>query len=182
MMLDMMDDLGVHLSNSSYSLYSVADVITYKPEYCWNMEAGASYNPGNLNLELNFFDILCNDQQLTVFPSGSSTGRMMTNAGKTRSYGTEVVISYKKGNLRLSGEYGYTNARFLKYDNGHSDFSGKYVPYVPQHTLSAGSDYTVIAKRGSRFFDKILLHIDVKGFGKIYWNESNSLNQPSTLC
>ncbi len=178
MMLDMMDDLGVHLSNSSYSLYSVADVITYKPEYCWNMEAGASYNPGNLNLELNFFDILCNDQQLTVFPSGSSTGRMMTNAGKTRSYGTEVVISYKKGNLRLSGEYGYTNARFLKYDNGHSDFSGKYVPYVPQHTLSAGSDYTVIAKRGSRFFDKILLHIDVKGFGKIYWNESNSLNQP----
>ncbi|MEA5004844.1 MAG: TonB-dependent receptor [Rikenellaceae bacterium] len=178
MKLDMMNDLGVHLSDSEYSSYSVADVITYRPEYCWNMEAGINYSPGNIKLELTLFDILCNDQQLTVFPSGSSTGRMMTNAGKTRSYGAEGTISYRKGNLRLSGEYGYTNARFIKYDNGHINFSGKYVPYVPQHTISAGSDYTIIAKRGSRIFDKVVLHMDVKGFGKIYWNESNTLHQP----
>lgn len=178
MRLDMMNDLGVHFTNSEYSSYSVADVITYKPEYCWNMEAGVNYSPRNLNLELTVFDILCNDQQLTVFPSGSSTGRMMTNAGKTRSFGAEGTISYRKENLRLSGEYGYTNARFIKYDNGHNDFSGKYVPYVPQHTVSVGSDYTFMVKRASRIFDKVVLHLDVKGFGKIYWNESNSLHQP----
>lgn len=178
MRLDMMNDLGVHFTNSEYSSYSVADVITYKPEYCWNMEAGVNYSPRNLNLELTVFDIICNDQQLTVFPSGSSTGRMMTNAGKTRSFGAEGTISYRKGNLRLSVEYGYTNARFIKYDNGHNDFSGKYVPYVPQHTVSVGSDYTFMVKRASRIFDKVVLHLDVKGFGKIYWNESNSLHQP----
>lgn len=178
MKLDMMNDLGVHFSNSEYSSYSVADVITYRPEYCWNMEAGVNYSPGNLNLELTVFDILCNDQQITVFPAGSSTGRMMTNAGKTRSFGAEGTISYRKGNLRLSGEYGYTNARFIKYDNGHNDFSGRYVPYVPQHTVSAGADYTFMAKRGSSIFDKVVLHLDVKGFGKIYWNESNTLHQP----
>ncbi|MDD3033846.1 MAG: TonB-dependent receptor [Bacteroidales bacterium] len=178
MRLDMMNDLGVHFTNSEYSSYSVADVITYRPEYCWNMEAGVNYSPENFNLELTLFDILCNDQQLTVFPAGSSTGRMMTNAGKTRSFGAEGTISYRKGNLRLSGEYGYTNARFIKYDNGHNDYSGKYVPYVPQHTVSAGSDYTIMAKRSSRIFDKVVLHLDVKGFGKIYWNESNTLHQP----
>jgi outer membrane receptor protein involved in Fe transport len=178
MMLDMMDDLGVHLSHSDYSSYSVADVITYRPEYCWNMETGIHYSPGSLNMELTVFDIICNDQQLTVFPEGNSTGRMMTNAGKTRSFGAEGSISYKTGNVRLSSEYGYTNARFIKYKNGRDDFSGKYVPYVPQHTISAGADYTIKWNRESGFADMVVLHIDIKGFGKIFWNESNTLYQP----
>ncbi len=178
MMLDMMDDLGVHFTQSGYSSYSVADVIMYRPEYCWNIEAGINYTPGSLNLELTLFDILCIDQQLTVFPEGNSTGRMMTNAGKTRSLGAEGSISYKKGNISLSGDYGYTNARFVKYDNGHNDFSGKYVPYVPQHTISAGADYTLKIKRVSSIADLVILHMDIKGFGKIYWNESNTLYQP----
>ncbi len=178
MMHDMMDDLGVHFSQSGYSSYSVADVIKYKPEYCWNMEAEVNYSPGNINMELTIFDILCTDQQLTVFPEGNSTGRMMTNAGKTRSLGTEGSISYNKGDIILSADYGYTNARFVKYNNGQNDYLGKYVPYVPQHTISAGADYTFKFKNESGIADMIVLHMDIKGFGKIYWNESNSLYQP----
>jgi len=179
MMQDMMDDLGVHLSNSTYSSYSVADVITYKPEYCWNFEAGVNYRTkSGFSFDFTLFDILCTDQQLTVFPEGSSTGRMMTNAGETRSFGVESDISYKYKNLKLSADYGYTNARFLKYDNGKQDYAGKYVPYVPQHTLSLATDYTIHMKGACRLLDRVMLHIDAKGFGKFYWNESNSLCQP----
>ena len=178
MMEDMMNDLGVHLINSEYSSYSIADVITYKPEYCWDFEMGVNYSSKTgFSCNLTFFDILCTNQQLTIFPEGNSTGRMMTNAGKTRSYGVEGSVSYTRKNFKLYGDYGYTNARFLKYNNGHNDFSGKYVPYAPQQTVSAGIDYTILTTNNRLLPDKIVLHADAKCFGKIYWNETNTLAQ-----
>ncbi|HRT83441.1 MAG TPA: TonB-dependent receptor [Bacteroidales bacterium] len=178
MMEDMMNDLGVHLTNSAYSAYNIADVITYKPEYCLDFELGVIYSSNTgFNFNLLFFDIICTNQQLTIFPERNSTGRMMTNAGKTRSYGVEGSISYNWKNLKLYGDYGYTDARFIKYNNGRNDFSGKYVPYAPQQTVSAGVDYTILAKNNQLLPDKIVIHADVKGFGKIYWNETNTLSQ-----
>ena len=75
--------------------YEVDDIVSYKPEKSWNYEVGAHLNFFNskLKTDVSLFYIDCFHQQLTVFPEGETTGRLMTNAGRTRSFGGEVSIS-----------------------------------------------------------------------------------------
>ncbi len=176
MMTDMMEDLGVYLDQTGPS-YDTAEATGYKPEHSWNYEVGASYTPSpKFVAEASIFYIDCRDQQLTVFPAGKSTGRMMTNAGRTRSYGVEATIDWwPVKNLDLRAAYGYTNARFLKYNDGNNDYRGRYVPYAPQHTLSFSGDYTWHV---NRTLQRVRLHADWRGVGRIYWNEANTLSQP----
>ena len=163
--------------NSSGSAnYTVEDIITYKPEYSWNYEVGAHLNllGGGLKADAALFYIDCKDQQLTVFPDGTTTGRMMTNAGKTRSLGLELALDAKvTGGLNLNCSYGYTKAKFTEYDNGIVDYAGKYVPYVPLNTLSANLSYTLYNIGG--LLDMLSFRIGYNGIGKIYWNEENSV-------
>jgi outer membrane receptor protein involved in Fe transport len=101
---------------------------------------------------------------------------MMTNAGRTRSYGVEATVDWwPVKNLDLRAAYGYTNARFLKYNDGNNDYRGRYVPYAPQHTLSLSGDYTWHV---NRTLQRVRLHADWRGVGRIYWNEANTLSQP----
>ena len=176
MMTDMMEDLGVYLDQTGPS-YDTAEATGYKPEHSWNYELGASYTPTpKFSTDVSLFYIDCRDQQLTVFPAGKSTGRMMTNAGRTRSYGVEATVDWwPVKNLDLRAAYGYTNARFLKYNDGNNDYRGRYVPYAPQHTLSLSGDYTWHV---NRTLSRIRLHADWRGVGRIYWNEANTLSQP----
>lgn len=158
--------------------YTVQDIITYKPEYSWNYELGAHLNffGGKLIADAAVFYIDCTDQQLTVFPSGTTTGRMMTNAGRTRSYGAEIALNGKVASgLDLALSYGYTNAKFVKYNDGHNNYKGNYVPYVPQNTLNATAAYTFY--RVGNFLDKLSFRAGYNGIGKIYWNEENSISQ-----
>lgn len=178
MQLEMMADLGVYFENSILSNYSVGDIITYKPEYSWNYELGGHFNflDNRISADAALFYISCTDQQLTVFPSGKTTGRMMTNAGKTRSLGGEISINAKvAGGLDLGISYGYTNAKFTKYNNGITDYKGKYVPYSPQNTVSATANYTIYGI--GRVLDKLSFHAAYSGIGKIYWDEANSVSQ-----
>ena len=176
MMNDLMADLGVYLDQTGPS-YDTAEATGYKPEHSWNYEVGASYTPTpKFVAEMSLFYIDCRDQQLTVFPAGKSTGRMMTNAGRTRSYGVEATIDWwPMKNLDLRAAYGYTNARFLKYNDGNNDYRGRYVPYAPQHTLSLSGDYTWHI---NRTLDRVRLHADWRGAGRIYWDEANRYSQP----
>jgi outer membrane receptor protein involved in Fe transport len=126
--------------------------------------------------EAALFYIDCRDQQLTVFPEGQTTGRMMTNAGKTRSFGGEMsarVSPFKNFDVSLS--YGYTNARFVEFRSGKSDYAGQYVPYAPQHTAAARATYEIAIP--TRWLERIVLGVGYKGVGPIYWNEENSLKQ-----
>lgn len=176
MMTDMMEDLGVYLDQAGPS-YDTAEATGYKPEHSWNYELGASYTPTpKFSAEASLFYIDCRNQQLTVFPAGKSTGRMMTNAGRTRSYGVEATIDWWPAkNLDLRAAYGFTDARFLKYNDGNNDYRGRYVPYAPQHTLSLSGDYTWHV---NRTLQRVRLHADWRGVGRIYWNEANTLSQP----
>ncbi len=152
--------------------------IVYKPEYSWNYEIGGHFNcwDNRVKSDLALFYIDCTDQQITVFPSGEATGRMMTNAGRTRSIGGEfsIMANFTKG-LSLMASYGYTNAKFTKYNNGLADYKGKYLPYVPQNTVSGTASYTFY-KLGN-ILDKISFALGYNGIGKIYWNEENSVSQ-----
>lgn len=126
--------------------YKIEDIISYKPEESWNFEVGAHIEcyDSRIQTDISLFYIDVNNQQLTVFPDGTTTGRIMTNAGKSRSFGAELALKIVPiKNLEINTSYGYTNAKFTEYDNGKGDYSGNFVPYAPQNTLFAGVTYTL---------------------------------------
>ena len=123
-------------------VYDVRRGVTYKPEYSWNYELGGHFScmDGAVRGDFAVFWIDVRDQQLTVFPAGTATGRMMTNAGRTRSVGAEAALQFAPWqSLEINTAYGYTDARFVRYDNGIGDFKDNHIPYAPQHTFSAVS-------------------------------------------
>lgn len=158
--------------------YRIADIVGYRPETSWNGELGVKTRllGGRLSAEALAFFISCRDQQLTVFPVGMVTGRIMTNAGRTRSMGAEATLRYRPvDDLLLTASYGYTNATFRSYNNGRADYRGRRVPYVPEHTVFAAATwrlpFDIAGLRPS-------VGADVRCAGDIMWNEDNTLSQP----
>lgn len=152
----------------------------YKPEYSWNAESGLKLEDTRGRAALTLFYTDCRQQQLTVFPDGLQTGRMMTNAGHSRIWGVELEGSRRiVDGLVVSGAYGFTHATFLDYPDGLQNHRGKHIPYVPAHTLAAGADWFITLPRHADWL--ITLHADVRGAGHIWWDELNSLSQPFYL-
>lgn len=159
--------------------YDVDEIVSYKPEKSWNYEIGYKYRRADRKLDLSaaLFYIDCRDQQLTTFPDGTTTGRIMTNAGRTESYGFEVSGRYCPAiRWTFNAAYGYTHAKFREFHNGISDFSGKYVPYAPSNTLYLSGMYTL--PLGLSWIDAISLDVNFRGIGRIYWDEANTTSQP----
>ena len=152
-------------------------IVKYKPERSWNYEIGAhiSCAQGRVMTDLAVYYIDLTDQQLTTFPDGTTTGRITTNAGKSRSYGAEVQIRFAPTwHWNFNVSYGYTNAKFRKYVDGVNDYKGKYVPYAPQNTLFLSAAYShKIGQSWTMMYD-----VNMRGIGRIYWNEANDASQP----
>lgn len=158
----------------------VAATVSYRPEVSWNYEVGGHFScdGGRVYSTLSAFLIDVRDQQVTVFPEGTTTGRMMANAGRTRSLGAEFSLSYtpdKAWHFDLT--YGYTHAKFRHFFDGIDDHSGNRVPYVPDHTLFVSAVYTC-PLAGCPWADAIELSPSLRGTGSIYWDEENSARQP----
>jgi len=181
MMIDLFADLGMELEGLGKMPYEPSEAISYSPEYSWNYEAGAhlSFLEGRLSLDAALFYIDLRDQQLTTFPPGQTTGRMMANAGHSRSYGAELTAGYRRGRFHLNGAYGYTNAKFMDYvfagEDGPVDCAGLYIPYIPQHTVSAMGQY---CQPLPGWFDDLTFDVSWQGTGRIHWNETNTARQP----
>lgn len=171
MMNGLMEELGVYLDRPSVSIG--ADATQYKPESAWNQEIGLRFRKDGFALEASAYRMDGVNQQLTVFPPGQSTGRMMTNAGRSRSLGAEVEMHYAATRFSADLAYAFCDARFVRYESGTADYSGKRVPYVPAHTLYAGLSWR--QSLGSRLM--LLLRADLRGNGPLYWNEENSLRE-----
>ena len=158
--------------------YDLEETIGYDPEKNWTFEAGAhlSFLGGRLRADAALFWIECADQQLTVFPEGDTTGRMMTNAGKSRSRGVELSGTFSAGDWEFRASYGHTDARFREFDNGKADYSGNTVPYAPANTLFAGATW------GKSFSGMALTGLtaqaNVRGVGRVWWDEANTVSQP----
>lgn len=170
MMTGMMSDLGVYLDNTTASV--TAEHTEYKPETAWNYELGMRFYDGTaLSGELNAYYIDCLNQQLTVFPAGKSTGRMMTNAGKSRSIGLEAELDYRRDKLHMHLAYSYCDARFREYFDGNADYSGNRIPYVPVHScyFSADRSFTMLGLSW-------LARGDLRSSGPFWWNEANSVS------
>ena len=158
--------------------YDVDQVVGYKPESSWNVELGSSLRTADekLTASATVFYINCHNQQLTIFPDGDITGRIMTNAGKARSTGVELSVAYSPvERLQLNVGYGYTNAKFIEFNNGKVDYASNYIPYAPQNTIFASANYAIPVNAGPLRY--ISPAISASGIGKIYWNEENSTVQ-----
>ncbi len=167
------NEMGLHRD------MDVEKLCAYNPEHSYNLEFGghfATYD-GVLTADASLFYIECVDQQLTIFPDENSTGRMMTNAGHTRSFGAELSATARLAKtLVLSGSYGYTNAKFRQFVSGGVNYAGNYIPYAPKNSLSLRLMQTVPFH--SRWIDRMILSAGVTGAGRIYWNEANDVSQP----
>lgn len=170
----LMKEFGVTMGKP----YDINEVITYKPEHSWNYEVGSHLESRDSKFaaDIALFYIDCRNQQLTIFPEGQTTGRMMTNAGRSRSCGAEVALRGSiTERLSVTGSYGYTNAKFVKYIDSKNNYAGNYVPYAPQHNIFGEISYELPIK--CSWLESIGFDINTNGAGKIYWNEDNSRYQ-----
>ena len=158
--------------------YDVDKMVGYGPEKAWNYELGGHFEcwDGRVQSDVNAFVMDCRDRQLTVFPPGTTTGRMMTNAGKTCSWGGEFAMTVRPAPLtRLSVSYGFTSATFGNYNDGKTDCAGNRVPYAPMHTIYGQASHSFGTGGDGRL---LTLAADVRATGDIYWDEANTLQQP----
>lgn len=162
--------------------YDINTVTSYKPEKSWNYEIGGHFScaQGRVLTDLTAFYIDCRDQQLTVFPDGTTTGRMMTNAGRTRSVGAEAsIIARPASRWTVRATYGFTDARFVRYtdfeDGKQISYKGKVIPYAPRHTVFGSVEYRQPLPMW--WFNAVTIMADCRAAGPIYWDEANTRRQ-----
>lgn len=166
-----------HIPHTEEDYQRIDKTIAYKPETSWNYEAGAHLNlfDNMLHFDLSAFYMKVTNQQLSVMAGNYGFGRMMVNAGKSHSCGIEAALRGQlfDGKFDWAMSYGYTRSKFDKYVDGEGedavDYKGKYVPYVPQHTMAAMADY--------RLTDWLTLGANVNAQGKTYWDNANTYSQ-----
>ena len=170
-MTAMMKDLGVYLDTPTVSVG--AENTRYKPETAWNYETGLRLVKESFRVEGSIYYMDVRNQQLTVFPPGKSTGRMMTNAGASRSLGAEAEAEWRPGAFEFRASYAWCDARFVRYNDGNNDYSGNRVPYVPTHTAFAGAGWRHPLKTAT-----LRLNASVRAYGPICWEETGRLREP----
>ena len=180
MMTDMASDMGMHLDISD-PRFADASITSYRPETDWTFEVGTHLMPvEGLKIDLDAFHIQCYNQQVTIFPTGKATGRMMANAARSRVWGAEAAIQYRWTKNRwfglINASYGFTDARFIRFDDGMAKYDGHFIPYAPRHTVHAllQAGYTV----GHKALHAVSLAVKGDGTGRIRWNEQNDCCQP----
>ncbi len=159
-------------------------MLAYKPEQSWNVELGGHLNffDRKLHADYTFFCILTRDQQLARF-ADSGLGRVMVNAGKSRSCGAEISLraSLLSNRLQFSAAYGFTNAVFTDYDLGKKDgaqvdYSGNHVPFAPSHTIGVMTDFR--QPINGTLLKAVGVLLNLSGAGNVYWDEANTYSQP----
>jgi len=176
----MRGDYDVEHTTQDYD--NIEETISYKPEESWNYEVGTHLNlfDSRLHFDLALYYMQIRNQQLSVMEPNSNYGRMMVNAGKSHSCGLEMTLRGKAVDNALDWgvTYAYTNAKFDDYlantqqiddvANTALRYDGNYVPFIPQHTLSAMADWHI---------GKLTIGANLSGQGKTWWNEANTFSQ-----
>ena len=173
----MKGDYEITHTDDDYS--KISSTIAYKPEISWNYEIGAHLNlfESAVHLDIAAYLLQIKNQQLSVMAGTYGFGRMMVNAGRSRSFGGEMTLRGSAvGNaLAWAVAYSYTNSTFRNYKDEAVDYRGNRVPFIPEHTLSANAEYTWLTK-GS-MLKSVVLGVGVTAQGDIYWDEANTYSQ-----
>lgn len=177
----MRSDYDIPHTNEDYA--KINSTISYKPEFSWNYEIGTHLNLFNNTVQADFaaYYMKIRNQQLSVMAGTYGFGRMMVNAGRSHSCGLEASLRGNafSNNLSWSLTYSYTRSVFDRYSedvNGTTvDYADNYVPFIPQHTLSAAADWTFALSDGC--IKSIVVGANTTMQGKIYWDEANTFSQ-----
>lgn len=165
---------------------NIAQTITYAPETTWNYEIGAHLNGNSVQMDIAAFLTTVNNLQLSVMAGNYGFGRMMVNAGRSRSLGAELALrgTHLDNHLTWSASYAFTQSVFRDYMdtqtiNGVStlvNYRHQRVPFIPQHTLGSTVDYRIDTHYTA--IQAIVVGANLSAQGSIYWNNDNSLRQP----
>jgi outer membrane receptor protein involved in Fe transport len=166
----------------AYPAPSISRSVPYRPEYSWNYEIGFKGEPVKdlLYVEAAVFYIDVKDIQITDFVE-SGQGRILKNAGKARSAGLDLSLTalFTK-ELKFTANYGFTHAVFKDYifddkDGNRKNYSGNFIPFAPQNTLSAIAFYNKTLR--NNWIDRFYIQAQYNCAGKIYWTEKNDVSQ-----
>ncbi len=141
----------------------------YKPESSWNYEVGGHFNflDARLQADVSAYLVQTRNQQVSKMSAGGF-GRVTVNSGRSRSAGAEVSLrALITDDFSMDAAYGYTHATFC------DDNRDTFVPFVPSHTLSIGATQQWLLPV-SAWLDKVSLHANYRGAGRIYWTEANT--------
>ncbi len=159
--------------------------LAFDPEYSWNYETGikSSWLDNRLIANAAFFYIDLEDQQVTNVLSSAST--VIRNAGESKSTGFELEGSalVAKG-LTVDGSFGYTRSEYRTYFDKITgvDYAGNSTPLAPEYTWNLGIQYTLPLMESFPFPGKTeplfwITRADIRGVGKFYWDDANTLSQ-----
>ncbi len=179
----MRGDYDVEHTAADYD--AINETIAYKPEESWNYEIGTHLNlfGGSTHFDLALYYMQIRNQQLSIMEPNSNYGRIMVNAGKSHSCGLEATLRGKAidNALDWAVTYAFTNAKFDEYNANTMNVSSlgtgyeplvsykdNYVPFVPQHTVSAMVDWHI---------GKFTIGANMNGQGKTWWDEANTYAQ-----
>lgn len=181
----------VEIQHDETTYENIRNSIQYKPEETWNFELGTHLNlfDNQLHFDLSAYYMMIRNQQLSVFATQYGFGRSMVNAGKSYSCGLEATLrgSAFDDHMQWAVSYGYTRAKFKEYNDSISqtiddvktvvpvDYSGNYVPFVPQHTLSANADYRFDINNS--VLHSVTVGANLSAQGKTYWDTANTYGQ-----
>lgn len=154
----------------------------FKAEYDWNYEIGTHLDLWQHRLQVDASAYWSDVRNLQLSQmTGSGLGRIVNNAGRSRSIGGEVAMRLRPTQgLLLSATYGYTHATFRRYSFTSTqkgvtlttNYRGNRVPYMPEHTYALDASYLI--PMGD---NHITLGANVSGAGRIYWTEANTISQ-----
>jgi outer membrane receptor protein involved in Fe transport len=169
--------------DKSFHTSSIDSLVPYKPEYSWNYEIGfkGELMKDFLYTEIASFFIDVKDIQITDFVE-SGQGRILKNAGKAQSLGLDwSLTALLTKEFTLAVNYGLTHATFKNYKikeektGENIDYSGNYVPFAPQNTLSLSAVYNKNFR--DKWIDRFNIQAQYNAAGKIYWTEANDVSQ-----
>lgn len=178
-------DLNITHDKDDYE--KIKNTISYKPERSWNYEIGAHITAFDrkININMSAFYMNVYDQQLSVMAGTYGFGRMMVNAGKSRSIGFETSLTGTALNNHLTWgiNYATTDAVFREYTDKESiggetqtiDYRNKKVPFVPRYTLGTNISYLIDIRNNA--LKHLKFGINTISQGRTYWDEANSFNQ-----
>ena len=166
-------------STEPQELPTLKEQLSYDPETSWNYEFGGRFSFLNkkLNTTFTLFTMDVDNIQIIHLLDQATSGRTVSNAGKSSSKGVELSLAYAPTrSFSLFTEYGFVSAKFKNYESGETDYTGNYIPFAPRHTLSVGGSYSHSFNKGS-FIDRVMVSAQYSGAGKIYWMDSNDAYQ-----
>ena len=152
-------------------LYGKTSVPDLKPAIYTNYEMGLrmAFLKGALKLDTAVYRLEGSDTIVSyAIAPGNSANR---NAGRTRSQGLELGLSYAAGALDMRLGTSFARHRHLEYQASSTlDYSGKTMPQAPGHTTSAELGYQPVA--GAR------IALEVVHLGKYWMNNANTVRYP----